>query len=81
MIIFGLCSSASRAMWSKSIRSSSLLDLIAHHVVGLAGKIQLVAVGEVPAMRQVEAHDGVAGLEDRRDRRPDWPAIPNAAAR
>ena len=35
-------------------------------LVELAAEAELVPVGEVAAVRQVEAHDGVAGLDDRR---------------
>ncbi len=45
-----------------------LADLIADHMISLAGKIELVTVGEVSAMSQIEAHDGVAGLKNRRER-------------
>ncbi len=41
-----------------------LADAVAGDAVQLAGKIQLVAVGEVAAMRQVEAEDGIAGLNN-----------------
>src|SRR6185437_4737335 len=41
-----------------------LADTVAGDAIELAGKIQFVAVGEVAAMRQVEAEDSVAGLND-----------------
>ena len=37
--------------------------LIADDVVSLAGKIEFVAVRQVPAMGEIEAHDGVARLQ------------------
>ena len=40
-----------------------LAHAVGDHLVGLAGEIQLVAVREVAAMRQVHAQDGVAGLQ------------------
>ena len=39
-------------------------DAVGNDLVGLAGKIQLMAVGEVSAVGQVQAEDGVAGLKD-----------------
>ena len=33
-------------------------------VVSLAGKVELVAVSKVSAVRQIHAEDGIAGLED-----------------
>ena len=43
--------------------------LITDDVVSLPREIQLVAVSQVAAMGEIEAHDGVAGLEDRCIRR------------
>ena len=40
-------------------------DLVADDAVELAGEVELVAVGEVAAVREVEAEDGVAGGEQR----------------
>ena len=66
MIIFGLCSSASFAHLVEIDALVFLAHLIADDVVGLAGEVQLVAVREVAAVREVEAHDGVAGLQHGR---------------
>src|SRR5690606_9097730 len=38
-------------------------DVVGHHVVELAGEVDPHAVGEVPTVGQVQAHDGVARLE------------------
>ena len=38
-------------------------------MVGLAGEVEFVAVRQVSAVREVEAHDGVARLEHGRVRR------------
>ena len=54
---------------------------IRNDLVGLAGKIQMMAVREMSAVRQVQSEDGVARLQHRRDRLPCWPAIRRAAAR
>lgn len=43
--------------------------VVGHHVVELAGEVDPHPVREVPAVRQVEAQDGVAGLEQREHRR------------
>ena len=37
-------------------------NLIADHVISLAREVQFVAVGEVSAVGEIEAHDRVAGL-------------------
>ena len=58
-----------------------LAHAVRHHVVGLAREVELVAVREVAAVRQVQPHDGVAGRAAPRRRPPGWPAIPSAAAR
>ncbi len=42
-----------------------LVHLIRRDVVCLAGKIQLVAVRQMSAMREIEPHDGIAGLQNR----------------
>ena len=39
--------------------------LVADHAVELAGEVELVAVGQVAAVRQVQAQDGVAGIHQR----------------
>ncbi len=39
---------------------------VRNHFVRLAGEIQMVAVSQVAAVRQVEAQDGVTGLQHRR---------------
>ena len=36
-------------------------DAVRHYFISLAGEVELVTVGEVTAVRQIEAHDGVAG--------------------
>ena len=41
-----------------------LAHLISGDVISLAGKIQLVAVREMSAVGEIEAHDGVAGLQN-----------------
>src|SRR5271157_5599169 len=38
---------------------------VGNDLVGLAGKVQRMAVTEVAAMRQVQAENGVSGLNDR----------------
>ena len=38
---------------------------VGHDVVSLAGEVELVAVGQVAAVREVHAQDGVAGLQHR----------------
>src|SRR6185312_3805178 len=38
---------------------------VGNDFVGLAGKIQVVSMGEVAAVSQVQAEDGVAGLQHR----------------
>ena len=38
---------------------------VGNDLVGLAGKVQRMAVREVSAMREIQAKDGVAGLNDR----------------
>ena len=42
-----------------------LARLVRHHVVGLAGEVELVAVSQVAAVVEVEAHDDVAGRQHR----------------
>ena len=42
---------------------------VRNDLVGLAGKIQMMPVREMPAMRQVQAENRVARLQDRRIRR------------
>ena len=58
-----------------------LAHAVGNDLVGLAGKVELMAVREVAAVRQVQAQDGVAGRAAPRHRRPDWPASRSAAAR
>jgi len=41
------------------------VELVGHDVVELAGEVQLHAVGEVPAVVELQAQDGVTGLGDR----------------
>ena len=41
-----------------------LAGLVGDDVIGLAGKVELVAVGEMAAMIEVEPHDDVAGVQD-----------------
>ena len=43
---------------------SFLGHAIGNDAVGLAGKIQMMAVGEMSAMRQIQSENGVAGLQD-----------------
>ena len=50
-------------------RWSSRADVVGDDVVQLAGEVQPHAVGEVAAVGEVEAEDGVAGLEQRGHRR------------
>ncbi len=40
-------------------------DVVRDHVVELAGEVDAHAVGEVAAVRQVQAHDGVARVQQR----------------
>ena len=40
-------------------------DSVGDDLVGLAGEVERMAVGEVSAVREIHAEDGVAGLEDR----------------
>ena len=40
-----------------------LAHAVGDHLVRLAGEVELMAVGQMAAVRQVEAHDGVAGRE------------------
>ena len=42
--------------------SVSLADLVAGDFIKLAGEIELVAMGEMAAVGEIEAQDGVAGL-------------------
>ena len=44
-----------------------LADLIADHVICLAGKIEFVPVRQMTAMREIEAHDGIAWLQNSRE--------------
>ena len=44
-------------------RKSDLAHVVRDHVVELAGEVDPHAVGEVAAVRQVQAHDGVARVE------------------
>ena len=55
--------------------------LIANDAIELAGKVELVAVRQMPAMRQVEAQDRVARRSAASCRPPRWPASRSAAAR
>ncbi len=43
--------------------------LVADHAVELAGEVELVAVSQVAAVRQVQAQEGVAGIHQRHIRR------------
>ena len=56
-------------------------DAVRDHFVGLAGKIQMMAVGEMAAVREIQAEDGVSRLEHGRNMPPCSPASRNAAAR
>ena len=66
MIIFGWCSSASRCHFVVVDALVLLAHAVRDDLVRLAGEIQLVAVREVAAVRQVQPHDGVARLQHRR---------------
>ena len=65
MIIFGLCSARQPLHLVVVDALVFLAHAVGNHVVSLAGEIELVAVGEVAAVRQVQAHDGVAGRQHR----------------
>ena len=56
-------------------------DLVGRDVVQAAGDVDLHAVGEVAAVRQREAHDRVARLQQRVVDGRRWPARPRAAGR
>ncbi|GAA3044020.1 hypothetical protein GCM10020000_24360 [Streptomyces olivoverticillatus] len=45
-----------------------LVDVVGDHVVELAGEVDLHAVGQVPAVGEVQTQDGVAGVEQREHR-------------
>ena len=69
MIIFGLCSSARRASFVVIDELVFFAHAIRHHVVGFARKIELVPVRQVPAVGQVQPHDGIARRKHRSVRR------------
>ena len=62
-ISFGRCSRASAATSSMSIRWVVAVHVVGHEVVVLAGEVDRRAVGQVAALVEGEAHDGVAALQ------------------
>ena len=46
---------------------------IVSHLKPLTGYVNRRTVGQVATVGQVHAHDGVAGLQQREERRQSWP--------
>ena len=65
MIIFGLCSLASASTCVVIDLAAGRVQTVLHDVEQLAGEIDLGAVGQMAAMRETHAQDGVAGIEQR----------------
>ena len=58
-----------------------LADVVRGDVVELAGEVQLHPVGEVTAVREVQAEDACRRASAVPTSRRRWPALPNAVAR
>ena len=69
MISFGLCSCASCATASMSMHLVVAAHAVVHDLEPLAGHVDRRAVGEMSAGGEIEAHEGVAGLQQRQEHR------------
>ena len=68
MISFGLCSRASLATASKSMRSSAI-DAVGQRLEPIAGHVERRAVGQMAAGGEIEPHERIARLHQRQEHR------------